>query len=146
MSAGSFKRLSGPFSKLSRGCWFCVRQKAAPHFFMSSKLTGVSLANAFFNERDVVFVQREVLIDGFVEDEAAVALLEGGEGVEGFDLVAGGAEGDCLLLHALRIPCITQEDKWRNLRLGWFGSRLDCWEQTHPSCARMGRSYPEQLP
>ncbi len=87
---------------------------------MRSKLTGVSLANAFLNERDVVLVQREVLIDGFVEDEAAVALLEGGKGVEGFDLVAGGAEGDCLLLHALRIRCITQKYKWRNLRVDWI--------------------------
>jgi hypothetical protein len=94
---------------------------------MRSKLTGVSLANAFFNKRDVVLVQGEVLIDGFVEDEAAVALLEGGEGVEGFDLVAGGAEGDCLLLHALRIRCITTE----------YQSPIQV-NQPHPSTARMG--------
>jgi hypothetical protein len=48
----------------------------------------------------VVLVQREILINGFIQDEAAVALLERGEGIEGFDFVAGGAEGDSLLLHA----------------------------------------------
>jgi hypothetical protein len=36
--------------------------------------------------------------------------LERGEGIEGFDFVARGAEGDCLLLHSLRIQRNTTED------------------------------------
>jgi hypothetical protein len=88
-----------PFSQFPRG-WFHERRKAATDLFVRHKFTGVGLAYPLFDQGDVVLVQREVLIDGFVQDEAAVALLEGGEGIEGFDLVARGAEGDCLLLHS----------------------------------------------
>jgi ribosomal protein L18E len=77
---------------------------------MRYEFTSVSLTNAFLDESDMVLVQRKILIDGFVEDEATVALLKLGESVEGFDLVARSAEGDCLLLHVLRIRCITAED------------------------------------
>jgi hypothetical protein len=81
--------------------------QAPAHFIVRTELTGVGLANPLLDQSDVVLVQREILIDGFIQDEAAVALLEGGEGIEGFDFVAGGAEGHCLLLHASRIQRIT---------------------------------------
>jgi hypothetical protein len=87
------------FAQFPRG-WFHERRKAATDLFVRYKFTGIGLAYPLFDQGDVVLVQRKVLVHGFVEDEAAVALLERGEGVEGFDLVAGGAEGDCLLLHS----------------------------------------------
>jgi hypothetical protein len=113
-----------PFSQFPRG-WLHERRKAPTHLIVRCKFTGVGLTYTFFDQGDVVLVQSEVLIDGFVEDEAAVALLERGEGIEGFDLVAGGAEGDCLLLHALIIHCITRE----------YQSSIR--RTTHPSGARM---------
>jgi hypothetical protein len=77
---------------------------------MGDKLTGVRLADAFLNERKVVLIQSEVLVHGFVQDKAAVAPLQGGDGIKGFDLVAVSAKSDCLLLHALKIRCNTAED------------------------------------
>jgi hypothetical protein len=93
--------------RFSRGFRLCEGREAPAHLFVRSELTGVGLANPLLDQTDVVLVQREILIDGFIQDEAAVALLERGEGIEGLDFVAGGAEGDCLLLHAERIRCIT---------------------------------------
>jgi hypothetical protein len=86
--------------RFSRGFRLCEGREAPAHLFVRSELTGVGLANPLLDQTDVVLVQREILIDGFIQDEAAVALLERGEGIEGLDFVAGGAEGDCLLLHA----------------------------------------------
>jgi hypothetical protein len=88
---------------------------------MTDVLAPADLSHAFLDLLAVVFVQRQIVVDGFVEDEAAVALLEGGEGIEGFDFVARGAEGDCLLLHAERIRCITIRDQSLLLGNSRFG-------------------------
>src|SRR5947209_3137145 len=109
ISAGSCKRLSGSFFQFSRCCGLRKGRETLTHLFVRRELAGVCLSDAFLNERDVVLVQREILIDGFVQNEAAVALLESSERIESFDLVSRGAECDCLLLHALRIRCVTAE-------------------------------------
>lgn len=90
---------------------------------MADMFAGIVLTDALFDVGDVVVVQREVLVDRLIQDKAAVALLGGGEGIEGFNLRFRGTEGDCLLLHALRIR--------RNLvRYQGTGQSL-----IHPSCA-----------
>jgi hypothetical protein len=68
------------------------------------------LADAFFNDGGVVVVEGEVLIHGLVQDEAAAALADFGQGVERIDLLARGGEGDLLLLHVERIlDCVCRE-------------------------------------
>lgn len=74
-------------------------------------LTTPDLSPALPDLLAMILVQSKILVYGFVKHEAAIALLQRGERVEGLDLVARGAEGDCLLLHAERIRWHTTDDK-----------------------------------
>jgi hypothetical protein len=49
---------------------------------MFDHFTGISLTNAFFDQRSVVLVKRKILRDCFIDNEASVPLLSLGDSVE----------------------------------------------------------------
>jgi hypothetical protein len=59
---------------------------------MGNYIASLVGTNTFFDQRKVVFLQRKVLIDGFIEDETAIALLVASGGIQLPDLLFGDAD------------------------------------------------------
>jgi hypothetical protein len=68
---------------------------------MGNYIAGIVGTNTFIDQRKVVLLQGEVLIDGFIEDETAITLLVASGGIQLFDLVLRDADGYGLESHNL---------------------------------------------
>ena len=81
----------------------------ANHLRVVHHLARIRLANAFFDQLAMVLLQRKKLRHCFVEQEAAVSLLQPGRSIERGELFLGNPEGDGLERHAISIQCNTEE-------------------------------------
>jgi len=61
---------------------------------MRDDLARFRIAQALFNEIGVVILQVQILVDGFVENVAAITMLRAGQLIDLLNLRGGGPEAD----------------------------------------------------
>ena len=73
-----------------------MRSQLTPDIFVGDDSAGVGVAQTFLDEAGLVFLNGQVVVNGFIEYEGAVALLGVGQGVNLLELGRRGPETDGL--------------------------------------------------